>query len=195
MNLIKLILIGFAMTGLTACSKTIQWEEEVLLNTGETIVVKRNGTYSYKSEPGGLDYNLTPDWRSTIEFTYKGKNYSHTDELSVILLAIDSEGKPNLIAPAGMDWGWKHNYYCVTPYYVQLKPDETGKRWTWPDQIAPWLYNLPANLLAGSAPLESDGKKLGQREREQINGSWQSSKYLLVIDPTHSTPNTCPRKK
>ena len=41
MNPIKLILIGLAMTALTACSKTVEWEEEVPLNTGETIVVKR----------------------------------------------------------------------------------------------------------------------------------------------------------
>ena len=99
------------------------------------------------------------------------------------------------IAPVGMDWGWKHNYYCVTPYYVQFKPDETGKGWKWPDQIDPWLYNLPANLLAVSVPLEFDGGKLGQRERKQIDTSQQRSKYLMFIDPKHSTPNTCPRKK
>jgi hypothetical protein len=33
------------LVAITACSKTVQWEEEVPLNTGETIWVKRSDTY------------------------------------------------------------------------------------------------------------------------------------------------------
>jgi hypothetical protein len=48
---------------LTACSKTVQWEEEVPLNTGEVIWVKREVTYKYKGAGGNpldMDYLTCP---------------------------------------------------------------------------------------------------------------------------------------
>lgn len=45
MSFLKLLLIGLVMTALTACSKTVQWEEEVPLNTGDVIWVKREVVY------------------------------------------------------------------------------------------------------------------------------------------------------
>lgn len=194
-TMLRTMLAVVAALQLTACSKTVQWEEEVPLNTGETIWVKRSGAYTYKSAPGNpLDFGYGPERRSTIEFDYKGKKYSHTSEAGLVLLAIDPEGKPNLIAPVNDDWGWQHNYYCVTPYYVQFRSDETGKHWNWPEQIDHWLYNLPVNLVIGLVPLESDRKKFRQHDREQKNASLLVFKHLQHIDPTHSI-STCPRRK
>lgn len=46
---------------LSACSKTVQWEEEVPLNTGETIWVKRTVVYSAQGGAGNpLDMAYRP---------------------------------------------------------------------------------------------------------------------------------------
>lgn len=179
---------------LAACARAVQWEEEVLLNTGETISVRRSGTYTYQAEPGGLRPGWGADWRSTIEFTYKGKHYKHSDELSLVLVAIAPDGRPNLIATLGSEWGWKNKYYCVTPYYVQFRPDQSGTKWSWPDKIEPWLYDLPTNLLIGIAPMEADGKKLGAEDRQSMNASLKAVyRYFQVIDQKH-TVDFCPRR-
>lgn len=196
MNPIKLILIGLAMTSLAACSKTVQWEEEVPLNTGETIVVKRSGSYTYKGlTSDGNAFSWNPEWRSIIEFTYKGKRYSHTDDAPIKLLAIAPDGTPNLVASTGADWAWKNKYYCVTPSYVQFRPDSTGKVWTWPEKIDPWLYGLPTNLVFGLVALADDGKRFTPEDRQQKNASLAGRyKEFKNIDPTYTADN-CPKRK
>lgn len=191
-----LFAVTAALTFLTGCTRSVTWEEEVSLNTGETIVVKRSGTYTYKSEPGNpLDFGYGPDWRSTIEFTYKGKNYTHTDDAGLVLLAIAPDGVPNLVASAGSyEWQWKHKYYCVTPSYVQFRPDNTGKNWTWPERIDPWLYSLPTNLIFGLVPLEASGKKFTPADRAQENASVTVAfKEYKSIEPTFQHQN-CMRR-
>lgn len=196
MKLFKLLMTGLAMTSLAACSKTVQWEEEVPLNTGETIVVKRSGSYTYKGlTSDGNAFSWNPEWRSTIEFTYKGKQYSHTDDAPLQLLAIAPDGTPNLIAATGAEWGRKNKYYCVTPSYVQFRPDSTGKAWTWPDKIDVWLYGLPTNLLLDLASLADDGKKFSSEEQQKKNASiTERSKQFKNIDPTYKT-NDCATRK
>ena len=52
MNLVSRITLLLSAILLGACSKTVQWEEEVPLNTGEVIWVKRTDTFTRRSEPG-----------------------------------------------------------------------------------------------------------------------------------------------
>lgn len=191
---IAALVIAFSVAG---CSRSVHWEEEVPLNTVETIWVKRSGTYTYRSASGNpLDYGYQPDWVSTTEFKYKGKDYSFTDTASLILLAIAARGTPNLVADAAdHDWQWKNKYYCVTPYYVQFRPDGAGKHRTWPERIDPQLYGLPTNLIFGLPPLASSGKKFTAAERERKNASLTAgNKELRSIEPTYST-NICPRNR
>ncbi len=49
---LQILLAVVGALQLTACSKTVQWEEEVPLNTGETIWVKRTVVYSLQGESG-----------------------------------------------------------------------------------------------------------------------------------------------
>ena len=44
----KVILLAIAALELSACSKAVSWEEEVPLNNGTTIWVKRTQEYSYQ---------------------------------------------------------------------------------------------------------------------------------------------------
>ena len=195
MNSIKLILIGFILTATTACTRNVDWEEEIPLNTGETIVVKRSGSYTYQGlKSDGNHFRYIPERRKTIAFTYKGKRYSYTDESTLQLLAIAPNGTPNLVAPAGGEWARKNNYYCVTPSYVQFRPDSSGKVWTWPEKIDPWLYGLPTNLVFGLASLEDDGKRFTPADRWQENASITRYKEYKNIDQTHQSDN-CPTRK
>ena len=75
-TLLKLILIlGMAM-GISACSKTVQWEEEVLLNTGETITVNKEVRYSIKGQSGNpAELGYLPDSVETISFKYGGGSF------------------------------------------------------------------------------------------------------------------------
>lgn len=191
---IRILLAVIATLQLSACSRTVRWEEEVPLNTGETIVVKRGGSYTYRCEFAvGAGCGYDPDRRSTIEFTYKGKEYSHTSDASPMVLAISPEGKPNLVSSAGV-WGNQHEYPCVTPYYAQFRPDSSGKHWTWPDRIEPWLYDLPSNLLVGPAPLDDDGKKINPIDRKRLNGSILIFSEYQRIDPAKK-PENCVNSK
>lgn len=153
MSLLKILLKGLLAAAtvlqLTACSRNVQWEEEVLLNTGETITVYKEVRYSIKGQPGNpADLGYVPDWVETTSFKYGGRSYTYTGDASIMVLAISPQKLPILLAPPENTGWYRHNNYkCVTPYYVQLTPDITGQQWTWPDRIEPWTYNLPANLM------------------------------------------------
>lgn len=192
------MLVVTCIGSLTACSKTVQWEEDVPLNTGETIVVKRSGRFNFECDIAvgtgcGYKPGLGGNGHGVIDFTYRGQKFHFVGDSWMQLLAISNEGVPNLVSSAGQ-WGNSHGYRCVTPYYVQFRPDNTGKHWTWPDRIEPWLYNLPTNLLIGFAPLDSDGKTIGQSDREELNRSILIYREFQQIDPT-KRPENCVNPK
>lgn len=146
---LQAMLIMVAALQLTACARTMQWEEEVLLNTGETIWVSKEVRYSVKGQPGNpADLGYVPDYVETTSFKYGGRGFSYTGDAGVMVLAISPLKLPVLLAPASSRaWYRHHNYQCITPYYVQLTPDAKGRKWNWPERIEPWTYNLPANLM------------------------------------------------
>lgn len=158
----QMLLAVVAVTQLTACSRTVQWEEEVPLNTGETIWVKRSMPWVYKGGFGNpFDMAMLPTREQTIRFKYAGAEYSYTGRANIHWIAISPSTKePVLVAPAA-DFGWytDNTYYCVIPYYVQLVPDAKGANWTWPEKIEPWLYELPANVMINFPRLEEKRKE------------------------------------
>jgi hypothetical protein len=146
---LKLILIMGTVMTISACSKTVQWEEEVPLNTGETIWVKRTVEYKLKGASGNpFDMAYRPDWTEEIAFEWKGKKYSYVGDAALIVLAISPQKLPELFARASDNsWETTHKHPCSVPSYVQLIPDDTGRKWSWPPVIDKWAYELPANLL------------------------------------------------
>lgn len=187
-------LIFLALT-LTACSKTVKWEEEVLLNTGETIWVKRKAHYTYRSTATNpLKYALQPERNKHICFDYRGKSYHYFGDASLIVLAISPEGIPVLVAPAGSDsWDWQNHYLCTVPHYVQLVPQENGEEWHWPPSIEPWLYGLKANLLGSFLDLESGKRRFTIQDiNEQFKREGMVSNYFKAIDIAFQDPN-CPK--
>ena len=160
-------LLAFALSG---CTRHITWEEEVPLNTGETIWVERTMPWEMLGGYGNpFDISMRPTREQTIRFTYHRKDYVYVGRANVLWMAISPEHRPVLVAPAA-DYGWysENNYFCVVPYYVQLIPDQSGKQWTWPEAIEPWLYQMPANLMASIPQLrEQRNSKYTKKERDE----------------------------
>ena len=185
-----ILLTAAAAIHLTGCTKTVRWEEEVPLNTGETVVVKRSGTYVFGFDgAAGTGFGYAPDTRgAALEFTYKGKVYVYTGEAGPMVLAISPSGKPNLVAPANnWNWGSNNGYPCNVPYYVQFLPEENGREWTWPNKIEVWLYNQPTKLSIGVVPMSFDGKKLSASDRQQRTASSAIGfPQFMHVDPTYS---------
>lgn len=177
---------------LAGCSRTIQWEEEVPLNTGETIWVKREVIYVVSGGSGNpLDIKYRPEWTKTIEFEWQGHKYSYAGVADVMLIAISPETKrPVLVAPASNNgWDRRNNYRCTVPFYVQLTPDASGRNWTWPPSIEPWLYGMSYNVMRNSPKLNEIRHRYGIQERAKEDRRLLQDKYNLDqtrIDPTHS---------
>jgi hypothetical protein len=147
-------------------SKTVQWAEEVPLNTGETIWVTRTVTYSLKGAGGNpFDIGYRQDRMETLSFEWGGKKYTYEGDADLMLLAISPQKQPVLAAQAAnKGWDWNHDYHCATPHYVQFIPDASGRKWTWPPEIESWLYGLQANLMGHrSKPEEMKARYTAQQ--------------------------------
>lgn len=144
----RMALTAVAVLQLTGCSKTVQWEEEVPLNTGETIWVTRSVIYA---RSGAYANPLKPGWKiqsETLSFEWAGQKYEWEGDISLMVLAIDLQHRPTLVADADWNyrWGNRHHYKCVKPYYVQFVP-KSPSEWPWLSAIEPWLYGVEANLM------------------------------------------------
>lgn len=195
----QLLLVGVFALQLTACSKTVQWEEEVPLNTGETIWVKRTVDYTLQGGAGNpLDMAYRPERGSYVtEFDWRGKHYSFDRHGGIILLAISPQGKPVFVAEADAGrWDAANHYQCTTPFYVQFVPDESGRNWTWPPRIEPWLYNLESNLLIKKPTPDQGKRRYTKEERKTANypGLVQSPSRQK-IDITHTGDLCKPKEK
>lgn len=176
----------------TACSKTVTWEEEVPLNTGESIWVRRSVPWELQSGTGNpFDWGLRPRLsRQSILFEYRRVHYSYSGGADVRWILISPTGAPVLLAEsAALGWDMQNNYYCVVPQYVQIVPDpRNGSRWTWPKAIDAWTFNMPANLMA-NVPKPSEAKpRYSTRDREMRDDSLRFQWPAAVrIDPLHKT--------
>jgi hypothetical protein len=187
-KLLQLLLAGIAALQLSACSKTVQWEEEVPLNTGEVIWVRRSVDYTLQGGAGNpLDIAYRPEWMEKLEFEWGGKKYVYEGDARVILLAISPQQHPVLLARADdSSWNFKHGYKCTVPFYVQLIPDVKGKNWSWPPAIESWLFGLTYNLMRTRNPPAEMAKRVTAPTRNMTDesGSIQDSSQAR-IDPNH----------
>jgi len=194
---VAVVLAGSLLVG---CSRTVTWEEEVPLNTGETIWIKRSKPWVYKGGFGNpFAMSMLPTGEQTILFKYGGSEYRFTGRVDVGWIAITPDKKPVLVAIPG-SYGWNYQYesayYCVVPYYVQFFADKTGKNWTWPEKIEPWLYNLPRNLMASIPRLDEARKdRYSAKDREERDRTYHlQSPYGRQIDPLYDANGDCPKK-
>jgi hypothetical protein len=187
-----ILLVATAMLSVAGCTRSVEWDEEVPLNTGETIWVHRRGSYTFGSTSGNpLEHGYQADRKTSIEFKYRGKNYSYVGDVTLQVLAITPQGVPNLIVSAtDYMWQWKHDYRCVRPSYVQLMPGATGEAWTWPSRIEPWLYGMRTNLLIGLPERSLRRLSIPTADRDQRNALvFVAGNQYERIDPAYQDRN------
>ncbi len=190
----KVLLLVVTLT-LSACSKSVVWDEEVPLNTGETIWVKRSVDYTVQGGAGNpFDIAYRPEWVERLQFEWGGKKYVYEGDAGVILLAISPQKLPVLVAPAANNgWRFKHPYKCTVPFYVQLVPDAKGKTWTWPPAIEPWLIDLPYNLMRSRNPPAEMAKRVtaSMRDMTDQSGSVQNPSQARIDPNLKAARGTC----
>ena len=142
------------------------------MNNGQILWVARTVVYSSQGGAGNpLDTAYRPGPDQTIEFKWRGQDFRYKGDARLMLLAISPAGKPVLVAKAADNsWYARHNYACTLPFYAQLVPDDTGRSWTWPPRIEPWLLNLPANLMLSRHPPERMQRKYSAADRQATDG-------------------------
>jgi len=184
----RALAIGALALVLTACSRTVTWEEEVPLNTGETIWIERTMPWAMRGGLGNpFDIALRPTYEQTIRFTYAGRQYAYSGRANIRWIAIAPNKQPVLVAKAA-DFGWAagNHYYCVVPYYVQFAFENLTKSWKWPDRIDAWLYHLPANVMVTiPGPTANQGRytAIDRDSRDAAYRSWTPEGGR--IDPTY----------
>lgn len=194
MNFAKLLVLLVAFPLLAACSKTVQWEEEVPLNTGDVIWVKRYVTYKLKGAGGNpLDMAYRPDWTQTLEFTWHGKKYSYTGDAVIMLVTISPSTKnPVLVAIKGtQNWIRARDFPCVKPFYEQLVINESKWEWQLLPKPEPWLFNLPRNLMAHRGNLHEMQERYTSNDRQLKDQTMTIQNPAMArIDPNYQ-PEIC----
>jgi hypothetical protein len=137
-----LVSVPCVLAACGASTKTVEWEEEVLLNTGEIIWVKRADTYIRRSEPGNpLQMGWWPDGRS-YKFSWHGQSYAYMVKgvsRGPILLYVHINA--NTIAI--VDGAWPAN--CEKRGYGEYV--WAGGSWQLQRNINPILVGQPRNLM------------------------------------------------
>ena len=188
----KILVAVTVAVQLTGCSKTVQWDEEVPLNTGETIWVKRTVVYSLKGAGGNpFDIGYGQDKTETLSFNWGSKKYVYEGDAALMLLAISPQKQPVLVAPAAdRGWDWNHNYYCATPHYVQFVPDMSGREWPWLLEIEPWIYGMSHNLMRQRRKPEKMQTRYTAQQRDEEDRILSiQTPSRVIIDSKHISKN------
>lgn len=156
-----IILIGvFLATQLSACTKTVRWEEEVPLNTGEVILVSRKDFFVQRSEPGNP---FKMGWwikKRSYRFHWQGKDYSYTTRHAngpIILYVYIKEKTVSII-----DDGWPK---CSG--YAEFR--WTGGEWKIQKDINRAIIGRPVNIMDYYSAI--DGKIPARVTQEFIRNS------------------------
>lgn len=193
------LVLSFAValpTLLSGCGKTVIWDEEVLLNTGELIWVQRQVRYSLKGDAGNpADISYRPDWIERLSFSYRNTEYEYEGDAGLLLLAISPDRKPVLVAPAA-DKGWdsRRGFPCVKPYYAQFNSPLSDSVWILQPTVDRWAFNLPANISPAPSSLSAVEQRLTMQEKRKSRYmSDPRMQYAQRIDPEYES-DTCKRR-
>lgn len=168
----------------------VSWEEEVLLNTGETIWVRRDLLYQLQGASGNpLDIKYSPSWVEVLTFNWHGIEYVYKGSAGIILVAISPVSKrPVLVAdPTIKEWYRANNYKCTRPYYVQLEPVADNLSWKFSNGIEKWLFGLSYNIMQHLPKLEDIRRRYYARDRFELDRVIAAqSPHLVRVDPNFS---------
>lgn len=186
-RLVTWLIASLAIGLLSACSKTVTWEEEVPLNTGEIIWVERSVEYSIQGDAGN-PFSLL--WRtsgpSLMKFALNNKTYNFSSLGNIQMLAISPLGEPAIFGIADQ-WSWQANYPCSIPFYVQYVPSDTGELSKWLPRVEAWSLNMKTNLLLKIPDPSSKKSRYTTSDKMIVNASVQAGdSFRQKIDPNYS---------
>lgn len=146
---IAIIVLGFAWLSFPR-SKTVEWDEEVPINTGETIFVHRTGVYKSGSEPGNPFKSGWWPKNRRFDFSWRGRKYSYDTSSFVggdpmLLYVYPSEQIVTLVA---------YSKDCQKAGYAEFRW-KNGK-WVVQQNLNPALIGLPRNLMEYSSAEDGD---------------------------------------
>ena len=166
-----------------------------MLNTGERVFVHRQLTYERAGAPGNpLEMEWAVKRGGEMSFAWKGRQYVFKEHNAPLVLAISPRGTPVVVVNAALGrWDARNNYGCKTPHYVQFEADASGKHWTWPPAVEPWVIGLPANLLRRvPRPTDHRAQDSAAEVRAVADAATYGS-YERFVDPGFK-PDYCNRK-
>ncbi len=173
-------------------AKTVQWEEEVPLNSGEIIWVKRTVEYTLQGGGGNpLDVAYRPNMPEKLQFTWRGKQYSYGGDAAIMLVAISpSTNQPVLVAPKGINnWIRARDFPCVKPFYEQFVVNES--KWQLLPKLELWTLDLPRNLMAHRYKVNEVSERYSAVNRQQSDSIMTiQSPHMARIDPDYQ-PEIC----
>lgn len=188
---LRILLAVVAALQLAACAKTVQWEEEVPLNTGETIWVQRTDTFRRGSEPGNpLKSAWWPNTRA-YKFSWHGQIYTYETKPKVlygpILIYVETADKSIALVDSTM------NLNCVQRGYGEYR--WANGSWQLQQNVNRAIVGQPRNLMAyyssdeGEIPARVD-KEFKQRADTAPN----TSRKDMQVDESRIAIN-CSRSK
>jgi len=96
-----LVFIALSATLVLSCHRVVRWEEDVLLNTGEHLTLKRWVLYRPQSGGGNpFAIAVRPSGMRSMSFNWRGKDYSLSKGIAMMVLAISPQSTPVLVARA-----------------------------------------------------------------------------------------------
>lgn len=135
---LKILPVVFIAMQLTACTKTVEWEEEVPLNTGELIIVKRTDSFDRRSIPGNP---FIMGWWITdraYRFSWQGKKYTYAVKSAIGPIILWTYPEERTVA--FIDSGWPH---CSG--YAEYR--WTKGSWKIQANINPEIIGRPRNIM------------------------------------------------
>lgn len=135
--------IGLLVLVLSACSRTVTWEEEVLLNTGTVIWLLRTDTYSRTTEAGNPFKAAWAIEKRRIDLTLHNRPYVFESSTTDIFMLFDRGKTVSIVA-----WSTE----CSPQGYAEYRGSEEG--WRMQRSTDPQLVGQPRNLMAYFSPAE-----------------------------------------
>ena len=185
--------LALATLLLTGCSRTVKWEEEVPLNTGETIWVTRHLTYKFDvtaHNPFVPEY--IPDVPETLDFSWRGKKYSHSGNKATMVIAISPSTNLPVLFTLKEISGWKPP--CAKPYYDQLNYLDDGLPPTLQPAVESWAFDLRRNVMFyRGKPSEMQSRYTSIARSQKDSRITNRVPSLAQIDRNYQ-PEVCPKK-
>ena len=182
----ELLAAVIALAALAGCTKTAEWQEEVPLNTGETVWVTRTVEFErYGDNPLALGWSDLRSREEVLQFDWRGTRYRIQPPRPPLVLFIDPvAGQPALVLP--QLW---HN--CRRPHFEQWQAGPGG--WT-PRPLSPAAVGLPKNLMRDRpARVEQIRSTYPAALIRELDAP-SSRHFRDSVDPDYLPPACAPRR-